>query len=268
MRHTSTYLAWRNFVLVFASFLCAQIIGNVAQVQSAIISYLDFNEIVQSKFERHYGSMILAIVIVIYYLKSVHGVLVLIYQDALIAHIGWKIRRAIVTCGLLTLVILSLSFIQLWAIILPKISDLFYASEGLVLMIATPFIVFTLFDICYDTLRAGLSTSNAAVTGGRIKDFWRRFNDPTERKEMRMVVTIWRLEDFLSGAALIVWFGILFVYTNADKNEDQWIMYATLGFVFLVAFIHSVLDYYLNRHFFFNFAEEGRQKNEPALSDG
>jgi hypothetical protein len=240
MRSTS-FEAWKNFILILAAVLFADVISSPGKdgsffqnVEQAVSYILVFDKVLNSEMSQLHCTKVVTILVELYFLKSIHGIIVSVFSDGYYRHLTESTARAMASCALATLVVISMTFVPLFTVLASDQRTPDGVGLALMMMVAVPTAVFIGFDLFRFRPRGVTHHARRFFAGN---------------KDFEDVVATWVIEDVLSVALLLGWF--LLTWSHAVSEELRIVMTILVLSLFLI--INSLLDYVANRTFFFSF---------------
>ncbi len=237
--------AWRNFILILAGFLVGNMLEYFTDIRRATVFLMEYNKPLAADLHAIWAPEIMACIICLYFFKSVHGVLVTIFDEEYRTSLAGNDLKAMASCLLMTLVVFSLGFVGLLADNVGVQRTVQHAAMAYVLMASPPIVVFIAFDLFHH------------VNQGVPPIPWRRLFAAGKTRIERLGT--WLLEDYASTGALAFFIAsaTFLPLTNAG------IIVGTLIAVFVAATFNSVFDYVANRAYFFDFPKAAAAPPAP-----
>lgn len=242
VRTTHKFEAWRNFLLILSGVLVGGMLQAGQSIPDAVRSVISFNKVLLAQLDNYWVPEIVTLLVVVYFIRVVHGILVALFDKQYVEGLGRSPLRTMVSCILMTLVVISLTFINTIAKLVKEQDTLLMSALSLMGMIAIPAFFFLIFDAYHIWLRYAERKSVGPVASLRAIF--------AADKEFDDVVNSWFVLDIVSITLLVAWLSYLLLSDDLSGR-----IIATLVTLGLFLFINSLLDYLLNRGFFFTFLE-------------
>jgi hypothetical protein len=241
---TTRFEAWRQFLLILSAYMVGRLLDKTDVIGVAIVEFCAWDKVLQQYMKLSVVPYVITMLVVVYFVKCIHGVIASIYEPQYLERLRYSRTNAALSAAFMTIVVLSPSFIQFFAKQVEEQNSLVLSAACLIGLIATPIVIFLAFDIFHGFFRSGV---NVRFFTKRREVIRRLFSND---KEYEDVLFTWYLLDVLSFGVVILWIVSLYF---AQSNE--WKVKFTLGALSALAFVNSIIDYFMNRGFFFYFAE-------------
>lgn len=242
MSYTTCFDAWKNFSLILSGFLVGKLLDKRDVIVKAILSFCEFDKVLRNEMVGSIIPQTMSILVIVYFVKVVHGVLVSIYDIGYLQRLGKSYMNAMLSSIMMTTVIFSLSFVEFFGELVSAQTTVTAAAFCLIGMIVTPLVVFFSFDLFHNSFRSGVYSAKDGSWYGGIARMFKR------DKDFGDVLKAWFLQDILSVVIIMCWVvGIVTCASNEAKIKITLLMFV------LLTVINSVFDYAVNRGYFFDF---------------
>jgi hypothetical protein len=244
----NAYDAWKNFVLVIAGVLAGQMLSSysapgsfIASVKVAIESLLAFDRTLSPLILGVSKSGIIATLVVIYFIKILHGMLVGIFSESYYKQLQSSTTEAMVLIGLTTWSMVSLILVPAIAGFASSRTSVLSTGIALMAMVALPLLTIVPLDLVRFRNIAAKPTLRRLFSGD---------------KKFEEIVWTWLLEDIGSGILLSLWLAIMLLPIVPEAAKID----LTIAILALYLILNSLFDYWANRSIFFDFRAKAKPK--------